>query len=222
MDIDIDFRLGEVSIELYALDEYLNLIENQMEYIKKQEKLRVDAYLRREGLYNDEAERGLAYQEYYHTIDFILPRFFRGPFLVSLYAVYESAVTEIAHLIREKQSQKLTINDLTGDFLTRTKKYYEHIIKFDLFENNTAWQKIKMLSIIRNAYAHANGRINMLSSKVKKKINNWEKQKIGISTHGGFLICEQKISAEIFNTVRGSLEDLIDRYKNFDDKRMQG
>ena len=97
-----------------------------------------------------------------------LSLFFRGTFLVSLYAVYESVVIEIADLIRDKQSQQIKIDDLRGKFLEKAKKYYKHILQFDLYSNEKAWQQIKMLSELRNAFAHANGRMDRLKPKPKK------------------------------------------------------
>lgn len=120
-------------MELYALEDHLQLIEAEIVHIQKDERLRVDEYIRKEGLCPDDPEWHAALQEYDHRIDFLLPRFFRGPFLVALYAVYESAVTEIARLIQGKMDQKITINDIKGDFLERAKKYYKHILEFDLY-----------------------------------------------------------------------------------------
>ena len=91
---------------------------------------------------------------------------------MSLYAVYESVVIEIADLIRDKQSQQIKIDDLRGNFLEKAKKYYKHILQFDLYSNEKAWQQIKMLSELRNAFAHANGRMDRLKPKPKKKLNS--------------------------------------------------
>lgn len=215
----LDFRLLEVSGELYALEDHLQLIEGEMERIQKDERLRVDAYIKKENLCQDDPEWHFALQEYDHRIDFLLPRFFRGPFLVALYAVYESAVTEIARLIQEKKSQKITINDLKGDFLERAKKYYKHILEFDLYLEEKVWHRVKMLSELRNAFAHANGRLEMLNKKSRDTILKWEQQKLGISTYHGYVICEASTVEDIFGTVRTSLEDLVTRFKHWDDEQ---
>ena len=137
---------------------------------------------------------------------------------MALYAVYESTVTEIGRLIQGKQSQKISINDLKGDFLSRAKKYFKHILKFELCSDENEWQKVKMLSELRNAFAHANGRLDMLNEKSRKFIKNWAQQELGISTHSGYVICEENMVDEIFGATRSSLEDLIDRYKQWDDQ----
>lgn len=214
-----DFRLWEVSGDLYALKDHLQLIESQMVQIQKTEHLRVDTYIRKEGLCPEDPEWHEATQECDHYIEFLLPRYFRGPFIVALYAVYESAVTEIARLIQDKQHQQISIDDLRGDFLKRAKKYYRHILRFELYLKEKEWHRVKMLSELRNAFAHVNGRLEMLNSKSRKIIENWERQNIGISTYHGYIVCEAKIVTDIFDVVRESLEDLVSRYKHWDEQQ---
>ena len=212
-----DFRLIEVSGELFALEDHLKLIEAEIVRTQKDERIRVDAYIKKEGLCPDDPEWHDVLREYDRRIDFLLPRFFRGPFLVALYAVYESAVTEIARLIQGKKNQKITINDIKGDFLERAKKYYKYILAFDLYTEQKEWHSIKILSELRNAFAHANGRLEMLNKKSRETIQKLEKQNLGISTYCGYVICEASTVEDIFNIVRASLEGLVARYKHWDD-----
>ena len=222
MTIDLshlDFRLLGAETELEMLAEHLQIIENHIERIQKKERREFDRKVEEIKKARDYlVEVEIASQEYELRIN-DLPLFFRGPFLVSLYAVYESVVTEIADLIRDKQSQQIRIDDLRGNFLDRAKKYYKHILQFDLYSNEKAWQQIRMLSDLRNAFAHANGRVDRLKKKSKKKIKQWNGQKnIGISiTIFDHVICDADIVADIFGVVSDSLEDLIKRYKHWDD-----
>ena len=147
-----------------------------------------------------------------------MPRFFRAPFLVVLYAVYESAVIEVARFVQERQSQPISIDDLRGDLLERAKKYYTHILKFDLCVNQKDWHRIMMLSELRNAIAHANGRVEMLNQGARKKITAWEKQEIGLSTYHGYIIIEPELAKNLLESVWSSLTDLVDRFKKWDDE----
>ena len=167
-----DFRLLEVESELYALEDHLNLIEGQMEKFQRKERLRLDTYIRTEKLSSEDPEWHMAIQEYDERIEFLLPRFFRGPFLVALYAVYESAVTEVAQLMQQSLSQGISLKDLKGDFLERVKKYYKHILNFNLCTEDKEWQGINILTELRNAFAHVNGRMEMLKEKSRRKIKN--------------------------------------------------
>ena len=228
MKIDLsllDSRLSNAELALEMLTKHLQLIENLIEDQKKKgrDKLyreieEIDKrYKCANFILELSAEKEIARKNHEWRID-DLSLFFRGPFLVSLYAVYESVVIEIADLIRDKQSQQ--INDLKGNFLDRAKKYYKHM-QFKLYSNDRAWQRIKMLSDLRNAFAHANGRVDRLKSNLKKKIECWDQQQnIGISiTPFDHVKCEADIVADIFGAVRDSLEDLIKRYKHWDDQQ---
>ena len=214
----MDFRLLDASIELDALAEHLRLIESDMDLRQQREQGNVSAYLRDLGLTPDDAEWHQARMNYQERID-LLPRFYRGPFLVSVYAAYESIVTETADHIRDRKSQQITIRDLRGDFLQRAKKYYEQILQFDLCPQNEVWERIRMLSDLRNAYAHRNGRMDMLKGNVKRRIECWMHQSPGLSTYYDYIICDACIVDEMFRAVRGSLDDLIARYKQWDNQQ---
>lgn len=218
--INVDFRLIDVSLELHALEEYLETLEKQIDHIKKTEKLILDAVIRKQDIMPDDPEWHLEHQTYDHRVEFLLPRFFRGPFLVSLYAVYEAAVTEIARLIQKGLGQAISIDDLRGEgFLGRAKKYYKHILYFDLCTDNSAWQQIMMLSEIRNAIAHTNGRLEMLRGRAKERILDWERKKIGIESQWGYIVVDEVFLQRTFVLVQKSLKDLVERYKQWDSSR---
>ncbi len=215
--INVDFRLLDVSLELDALEEYLKTMEKQIDYIARSKKIILDDDIRKQNLTPDDPEWDFKQQDYDYIVKFLLPRFFRGPFLVSLYAVYEASVTEIARLIQKSQGHAISINDLRGnDFLDRAKKYYKHILDFDLCTDKSSWQQIKMLSEIRNAIAHTNGRIEMLRGPAKEKLLNWEKKRIGINTQLGYIVINRAFVQKTFSQVQLSLEDLVQRYRQWD------
>lgn len=222
MDIpitDLDFRLLDIDLELFALDYYLNLIEEKVRNKEADERLKSQQRIKNSNLTPDDLEWQEQQHELNYIVDFLLPRIFRSPFLVSLYAVYESAVTEIAKLMQEKRGIAISIKDLKGDFPDRANKYYNHVITFPLCTIKLEWDRIKMLSDLRNAIAHANGRIEMLKPVTKKKITNWEKQKIGISSINGFIVIGEGFLIDTFSLVRTSINDLVERFKKWDDSQ---
>ena len=174
MKIDVDFRLLDVSLELHALEDHYELIEKQIMHLSHVEKETLDEYREKENLTPEDPEWDFARQEFDRKVEFLLPRFFWGAFIVSLYAVFETSVIEIASLMQKSMKQGIAINDLRGDFLKRSKKYYKNILNFELCRNNKDWQHIRNLTDIRHAVAHANGRIDMLKSTAKDKINKLE------------------------------------------------
>lgn len=219
MKINIDFRLLDVSLELNALDDHYELIEKQITHLNRVEKEALDQYRKKENLTPEDPEWDFARQEFDRKVEFLIPRFFWGPFIVSVYAVFETSVMEIARLMQYSLKQGIALNDLRGDFLERAKKYYKHVLNFDLYCNDKDWQQIKILTDIRHAIAHANGRVDMLSDGIKRKLKEIENQNIGISIYYNYLIVDPCFSKEAFSAVKSILENLVDRYKEWDTKQ---
>lgn len=215
-ELDIDFRLVDVTFELFALADHLDLLENQMENLRREERLALERFIRKENLSPEDPEWHEATQDFNRHFDFLLPRAFRGSFLVSLYAVYESSVTEIARLIQIEKRVIVSLSEYKcrGSYLDRLKKYFDKNLQFELCTDNSVWQHIKMLADLRHAFAHANGRLKMLTDDSLEKIRNWEKLHIGIESYNGYLVVDATVTRETFDLVRSSLEELVERYKN--------
>ena len=215
----LDFRLIEIELELFALEDHLNLIEQQIRNKEAFEKIKSRQNIKKLSLTPEDPEWYAEQQELDYILEFLIPRFFRGPFLVSLYAVYESAIIEIAKLIQKKRGTSISINDIKGDFFERANKYYKDVIDFPLYSDDEAWQRIKMFSVLRHAIAHANGRIEMLNDKTKQSIANLEKQKVGVSSMSGFVIIEERFLKDTLGLIRESLNNLVKQYKMWDNQQ---
>ena len=211
MKLKYDLRLLEVSMELSTLGTHLELIEDQVERGKATARSKMESETR-DLEFDDEADRDFLRQEYYHQVDFVLPRVLRNPFLVSLFAVYESAATEIANLIQHKKDVGVSIDDLKGDILHRSKKYYEHILHFQLSKDNSNWQRLMLLSDLRNVIAHTNGRLDMVSKGKRDTIL----KSGGVREELGCLVVDGDFLKETFALVKNDLEGLVERYKQWD------
>lgn len=148
-----------------------------------------------------------------------MPRFFWGAFIVSLYAVLEASIIEIARLLQKAQNQGIAITDLRGDFLERANKYYKHVLNFELCSDDKTWQRIKHLASVRHSIAHANGRIDVLNDNNRKAIKTLEKQNVGISSYNGYVLLDSSFVKETFSKVRSMLENLVERHKEWDTKQ---
>jgi len=211
-----DLRLLDVSLELEVMKDYLQLVEKQIGEIKAVHKYRLDAELRKNSILVGDPEYDGAIQDYEFDFEFLIPRFFRGAFIVALYSIYEAAITEIANLMREREPSIIPFRKIrvkNGGFLKRAEKYFKDYLKFNLCSDSNAWDKIEMLADIRHAIAHTNGRIEMINQNGKEKIMRWERQKIGIDSFHGYLVFEAKILQDFFSAVSFSINDLVKRYK---------
>ena len=103
-----------------------------------------------------------------------------------------------------------------GDFLNHARKYYRDTLKFELSQNNQYWERIRILTEIRHAIAHANGHLSMVTKKRREKIKKWIEQDIGIEDYYGDIIISRVFVREAFEIVKGELESLIERFKDWD------
>ena len=73
-----------------------------------------------------------------------------------------------------------------------------------------------MLSEIRNAIAHTNGRLEMLNEKARARIRKLAKQGIGIEVDMNHVFVKAVFLRKTFKCVQASLDDLIVRYKQWE------
>jgi len=209
--ISIDFRFHEVKYELWALGEYIDMVERQLPIVERQEIDRVTSRLRAEGLEHDEAERSIASQTMVDLIENVAPRYFRGPILVALWAIYESASVEIAEYLREKKSALLALDDIRGNSdLDKTQKYFNKVLNFPLYTNDQAGNCLRELNLLRNELAHSNGRFSRIRPARRGEIERLATRGVTVSQTDTLLFNNQFVR-ETFETVDSSLRDLITR-----------
>lgn len=212
--INIDLRFVEVLYELDATAKYISSFEAQLPSLVKQEEENAFDRIREEHLNMDDGEADLIRQELYDLTENVLPRFFRNAILVTVWSIFESAIIDIAKELQSERRKVLNIDDLKGDFLERTKKYFHHILDVPLNVGDKEWQRINMLRVLRNAIAHCNGRVETITKdKDLKDIQNWEKNRIGLSVAAGNLMFSKDFIEETYDCVNSFLTNLIAEVK---------
>ena len=205
-----DLRFVEIFHELYALEDYMNSIESQLPDLIEKEKEK--AY--QTGLKNDSIEWQQKEQALYELIEDVLPRYFRNPIVVTLWAIFESAIIEIAKEIKDQQSLPITLDDIKGDFLERTNKYFNHIVKFPIDVRGSSWQHFRRFYLLRNTLAHGNGRFDNIKNKDDRKtILKWEKENTEISTTDGNIVCSSNFIKKTFSVVFDFLSNVTEKVK---------
>jgi hypothetical protein len=214
MRIRVDFRFVEILNELYALEQFMDCVESQLPDLIKKEEEKAHEMLRDQGTDIDEFERDQINRKLYSLIDEVLPRYFRTPILVSLWAIFESAIIEIAEEVKNQQKQVIKLNDINGDLLERTNKYFNHIIKISVNTEDNSWQHLRMFYTLRNAIAHANGRLdNIKSEKDIEKIKQWSKAGIGIDSVNGTLNFSSEFVRKTYSVIFEVIKTLTDQVK---------
>ena len=78
---------------------------------------------------------------------------------------------------------------------------------------------MKILAGVRNAIVHANGHLERVQGK---NIRTWIEQDIGIEDYYGEIIVTESFVNDTYYVVKGHLEDLIARFKDWDSSHWNG
>lgn len=109
---------------------------------------------------------------------------------MTLWAIFESAIIEIAKEIKDQQNLPITLDNIKGDFLERANKYFNHIIKFHIDVRGSSWQHFRKLYLLRNAIAHANGRFDNIKNQEKLKTKlGLDKKNSEVTIMDGNIVC---------------------------------
>ena len=206
-----DLRFVEIFHELYALEDFINTIELQLPKLIEKEKEK--AHQNRPK--NDPFESQQRENELYELIEDVLPRYFRNPIVVTLWAIFESAIIEIAKEIKDQINTAIKLDDIKGNFLKRTNKYFNHIIKFPIDVEGNSWEQLCNFYILRNAIAHGNGRLdNIKNPNDRKAILKWEEETSDIHTLGGNIVCSPEFIKQTYSVVFKFLQEITDELKS--------
>lgn len=174
--ITVDLRLLATRMELSGLHEALEIMERQVRFLTQQRKLQAEADLKElagEGAGWEDPEVQLAIQERNHAVEHLYPRLVRGPFLVTLWAIYEAGLKEVARFVQHHKGIDLDIDEIKGgDIRKRARRYFEAVLCVDFPSDSSRAGTLGKLYRVRNAFAHANGRLRGLKGDARQTVDS--------------------------------------------------
>lgn len=172
-----DLRFTEIENELGNLFEWLELLENNLpRLIQDGTKRILDDYES-----DDPADQAVCYYLEAQLKEGVTTRFLIASPLLAAWAIYETAVSELAGYVRKKKEVVLKINNLQGSFLEKARLYFDEVLRFDLHPIGTDWDRLKRIAALRHAFAHANGRMaGVKDGKRKRIIEKWVEANEGL------------------------------------------
>lgn len=211
--IEIDFRYVQIEYELWALGHMLGVIEPAISHLSQQDKADTIAELKRNGWDHDEAEVDLAFQGVTEKRDHVLPRFMRGPFLVSLWACFESSVQAVARTKGREVGAPIAFSELRGStFLKQARRYFEALLSMALDDDEGRYQRLGDLYAVRNALAHANGlREGMSDEKWRELTGTLARYGVKLDNSRGVVVLTQAYVQGAYDDVSTSLRSLVTR-----------
>jgi hypothetical protein len=212
----IDFRFAEIHYELWALGHFLQLTETQIASLGQQEEKRTLAELRDNGWDHDDAEVDIAYQQLHDIQQIVVPRYLRGPIVISLWSCYEAGLKEVASYQQNLAKARLRLGEIRGnDFIDSAERYFDVVLRFPVDVDKPRLKRLNDLQKIRHFLVHQNGQLR-LTPPDKKKQMNAVLERCGLQaddTHDVVVITASFLK-QAFDDVNGSLHDLISRLRS--------
>jgi len=209
IDLDIDRLMDEeaypvlrIAGEFAALGKYLQLLDRFLPHIKGQTALAENARLRRDfkGLSRDDL------RDYYDELEWVteslVPRYFRGAYVLAVCAATESALKDLVNYCRKRTKTRLKHSDLK-DRQTREgyELYLETLFREPLQVPPEFVARIDDLFLVRNCIAHANGDLTAeRDEKRKKRILKLADRHVGLSVKHNELLLDKSFLKGAFES----------------------
>jgi hypothetical protein len=189
MIIDWDMHRWETEFAFDSLAEYLDIIEDQFENVRKLERNRIPQYqtsgLSEEGFAEMQAE--IQFFEDRYERDF--PSKIRYSFVVLLYIVLETRLKAVCDEISKRRSLEKKESDMKGAAFERAKAFLKKVAKLPSGDQ-MVWQWLIDFQKVRDCIVHTNGRIE--GSRDKERLNHLCNENVGLSSEAGALIIERR------------------------------
>jgi len=196
-----------VHFELGTLSTYISLVERNLSALMQDERRRIWTEV------NTGDDLGTEFAlDLQHQLDSgVTTRFLTAAALLATWALYEAAISQFAEMIRHRKEVSLSLSDLRGGFLTRARRYFDDVLRFDLHPPKADWKRITMLAGLRNAFAHANGLLRDLPKTQRSRVVAWSRNVSGLTIVDGCIVLSPAFVRESLEFMRALLAELVDR-----------
>ena len=211
----VDFRFTDIPYDMMLLRQHILLMQHEHDAIVE---AAVKELWRFVETVCDEEGRQFAGSDAMHyearLREGVTTRYLGLSAIVAIWANYEAGVTEVAAYFAKRRELSLTMSDLRGSFLQKSDRYFSDVLKFDLHATETDATRLKEFSAVRNAVAHANGRLSSLREGDRTFLQQVVKRRSDVRIEDGdWLVVTFKYVFETFELVDSLLKDLHERAK---------
>lgn len=209
--INWDVHRWETDFAFSSLKDYLEMVEKQFETVREIERARTNL-TPPPGLTEEEYQEWcseyqaevLSFEERYER-DF--PSKIRYSFIVILHIVLEDRLRATCNEIHNRRDLPIKEKDLKGAPLERVSTFLKKIAAID-YNNQSVWQKLKDLQMIRDCIVHTNGKIE--ESRDKNRLYDLCKKEIGISSEDGSLVVDNSYCTRTLEAIAAYFSGLLD------------
>lgn len=160
LNLDLSFPGISFGYESWALESYLNVLEDQISYAQAQYRLRAERELEKNKNKLEYHEYGAKLSEIDEAADRQIPRFFRIGAIVPIWGLFESFLTDFAVYVGRREKIRLSFRDIrANNFRNQIEKYFEGVHQIQLPWSVQERERLGQLQELRNFIAHRNGRL---------------------------------------------------------------
>jgi hypothetical protein len=216
IDADPDLPALEIFAESAWLEQYLQTLDERLSSIQQQTKLRLEAEIRHKYSHINPNPVPPFEANISDVITHVIPRFFLGGALVSVWAFYEASIEELAAYVRRKEQINLALRDLKGDFNEQARRYFADVLRVPLPFDSRDAERLSHINLLRTCFAHDNGSLRNAPQRRLADIRALAARSIGVVVEEnrlivttGFVLDSYKVVEKCIQAV---LTPLMDRY----------
>ena len=214
--------LFQVDVELGILKEYLDLLDEQLLPLMRLHRATIwkrlpDGLDASNNLDDYYAEQG-ALWSLEHLDEGISIRFLTAASVLAMWADYEAIITKIAEMVRQDRAPAAEAFEPRSAFVERAKEYFKDTLKMPLHQPDMDWPRLHRLNDIRNAFAHANGRLESIPPKKRTFLTRFAQEspaslivRPSLLGDGEYLIATREYARSELAFIGGLLSELIGR-----------
>lgn len=217
MNLDLDFPGISFGYESWALESYLDVLEEQISHAQAQYRLRAEHGLEKEKCRLEYHEYGARLSEIDEAVDRQIPRFFRIGTLVPIWGLFESFLTDFAIYVSKRENIGLAFRDVRAkNFRSQIEKYFEGVLRIQLPWSVQERECLGQLQELRNFIAHRNGRLMDLPAEKEREIKTLVAKIPGVEIEDSTIVVSPAYIGEaaefVFSLVGRFSQQLANRY----------
>jgi len=195
-------------LDLWSLEEHVTMLKRELPRIVEEERKRIWEGVADGDEHADfDAGTAEAYLDEGSTT-----RMLTGTALIAIWATFESVVKRCANRIRKARKLRLRLGDIKGSVLEQADKYFEGVLGFKVWTDETTRGHLEILRVLRHALAHANGQLEDVHEKEREQIEKWIRDDLpGLKESSGSIVVSIEFVERALDIVKKALEDLSTR-----------
>ncbi|MBI4191534.1 MAG: hypothetical protein HY525_13475 [Betaproteobacteria bacterium] len=203
------------AIPLSGLLAALDTVEEELAHARDQAAVRLRARHQREAEFRHPEDLELDAYELEVTTNQILPRVFRGGFLLTLWSVFETVAKRMAEYVSTTRGlPTMQPQFRQPHFLKSLQKVYTESLGIVAFPDATEYGEIDTLRQVRNALIHHNGNVSALPDSMRN-LSQEDLANLGLNVysdlHETFFVPDAPFLTRSLSLVHGYLTSLSDR-----------